>query len=110
MIREGLYKVEFKTQIGMGYGVVLIRSGKLWGGDTGMFYIGSYTEDGNKIVANVAIDRHSRTAAIPTSVFGVERANITLTGVVSGDVVTTTGTAREAPGVTFQATLRFLSE
>lgn len=109
-MREGLYKVQFQTKLGMGYGVVYAKDGHMWGGDSGMFYAGTYREADGKLTAEVDVDRHTKNPAIPASVFGVDKANITLVGKVNGDTVTTTGTAKQAPGIEFQAILTFLRE
>jgi hypothetical protein len=44
------------------------------------------------------------------SVFGIDRVNITLKGTANGDSAKMTGTAREAPGVSFQATLTKIAD
>ena len=108
-MREGLYRVQFQTQLGAGAGIVYARDGKLWGGDAGIFYVGTYQEDGDKFTAKVSIDRHTQHPGI-ASVFGVDKANITLTGSSSGGTITTTGTAAEVPGVQFQAILTHIRD
>jgi hypothetical protein len=109
IMREGLYKVQFQTQLGAGAGVAVARDGKMWGGDSGIFYTGTYKDEGGTITASVAIDRHTKHPGI-ASVFGVDRANITLTGKDTGSTITMTGKAAQAPGVSFQAILTHLAD
>ena len=108
-MREGIYKVQFQTQLGAGAGVVVARDGKMWGGDSGIFYVGTYSDDGGNITASVAIDRHTVHPGI-ASVFGVDRANITLTGKDTGKTITMTGKAAQAPSISFQAILTHLAD
>jgi hypothetical protein len=107
MIKDGLYKVSFQTPMGVGAGVAYASGGKMWGGDSGIYYVGTYSQEGNQLTANVTTTRHTGGA---NSVFGVDRVHITLRGTVDGDTATTQGTAAEAPGVKFQAILTRLSD
>lgn len=109
MIQDGLYKVDFQTQIGAGSGVVALRDGEVRGGDSGMFYVGSYRESGDEVSAEVVADTHS---SIPEmhSVFGADKVTISLRGRSNGDAAQLSGSAKEAPGVMFQAILTRLSD
>src|SRR2546430_873168 len=96
IMRDGIYKVQFQTQLGQGAGVVVLQGGKFRGGDSNIYYIGTYSQSGDQLTADVATDAHSSGIG---SVFGVDRAHIHLTGKVTGDSAQMTGTAREAPNV-----------
>lgn len=51
---EGLWTIEFGSSLGVfGGGVVVLRGGKLMGGDGGYFYTGSYQENGNSLRATM---------------------------------------------------------
>jgi hypothetical protein len=41
-MQTGLYKVNFKTPLGLGAGVVVLENGMIRGGDSSMFYRGTY--------------------------------------------------------------------
>jgi hypothetical protein len=101
-MRDGLYKVEFQTPLGVGAGVIHLVGGKIWGGDAGLYYVGTYALSGSEFTAEVATDRHTHYAGI-VSVFGKDRVRISLKGTTSGDSGQVVGTAAESPGVTFQA-------
>ena len=108
-MRDGLYRVAFKTQLGEGTGVAYLHGGKLHGGDTGQFYVGDYQAEGGQFRANVISMRHSQYPGM-RSVFGIDTAHITLVGTFQGDNGHFEGTAREAPGVSFTASLHRIAD
>ena len=89
---------------GEGTGVIELNDGKVTGGDTGLAYTGSYVVDGDKFTAFIATERH--TPGQP-SVFGIgiDDVNLTLTGKSTPTTASCTGTAKQAPGLAFEATL-----
>jgi hypothetical protein len=105
---NGLYKVRFETPRGNGTGVVVLQDGHLWGGDSSMFYTGTYSlKDGafnGMLVTNV----HTIAPHKP-SIFGRDIVHITLTGTFSRDYGEINGAAREAPEIGFKAELTKLS-
>jgi hypothetical protein len=108
-MQNGLYKVEFKTPLGAGAGVVFLQDGKLHGGDSAMFYVGKVSEKGDDLIAEVEGKLHTNVPGM-SSVFGVNHTHINLKGKGSGNAANLTGTAKEAPGVAFQAKLTKISD
>jgi len=108
-VRNGLYKIDFETQRGGGQGVVYLRNGKIWGGDSGWYYIGTYEQDGDDFTASVTLKDHTKHTHI-TSALGVDEAEMTLKGVADGDAFKTKGKSKQAPGVTFVCKLSRLSD
>ena len=102
MLENGKYSVWFRTPLGEGTGVVLLRDGELTGGDTVLAYTGSYDQDGNAFSVNIATRRHSPGQL---SVFGIDNVDLTLEGKTAGRVGSCRGTTRQAPGMTFEATI-----
>jgi hypothetical protein len=112
MLRNGSYSAWFRTRQkegtgamqGEGIGVIELNDGKVTGGDTVLAYTGSYVADGDKFTAFIATERH--TPGQP-SVFGIgiDVINLTLTGRSTPTTASCTGTAKQAPGLTFEATL-----
>lgn len=100
-MRNGLYRVHFQTPRGGGAGVVALQDGKISGGDSRIYYTGTYSESGVQFTAQVKTDAHTPTPGM-VSVFGVDRVNITLKGTSTGDSAQLTGTAAEAPGSVFK--------
>jgi hypothetical protein len=103
-MQDGLYKVEFQTPLGAGAGVVVLKGGKIQGGDSIMYYTGDFTENGHDFTAQVESRRHTYVPG-SHSVFGVDLAHIKLTGKTNGDTAVAQGAAAEAPSVPFQARL-----
>jgi hypothetical protein len=108
-MRDGLYKVEFKTLLGAGSGVVVLQDGRLRGGDAALYYVGTYGIEGNAFLANVVTNRHTNYPGI-VSVFGIDRVHINLKGTFEEDTITALGTAAEAPNIKFQARLQRISD
>lgn len=104
MKHDGFYSIEFHTPLGRGNGVVVLTNGEARGGDSVIFYTGSYQLEGDDFVAKIRTGAHCQ---IPGSfsVFGRNDVNITLSGKFVGTNATLTGTAPEAPGVTLTARL-----
>ena len=109
MVKNGLYRVSFQTPLGAGAGVLHLMDGRLWGGDTGLYYVGTYTINENELIADVTTNRHTQ---IPgnTSVFGIDHVHIQLRGPVQEDHIAMTGSAAEAPGISFQVILNRIAD
>ncbi|CCE05784.1 conserved hypothetical protein [Bradyrhizobium sp. STM 3843] len=105
-MQDGLYSVEFRTPFSFGYGVVTLANGNLTGGDAALYYTGTYDLNGDAFTAKVKTARHAPGAI---SVFQRDQVTIDLNGTVAGNSMTATGTAAEAPGVTFTAKLTLLA-
>ena len=103
-MQNGLYKVEFKTPLGAGAGVVVLQDGKIQGGDSSMYYVGDYSESGQTFSARLEGKLHTNMPGL-VSVFGVNHTHIKLSGQTSGDSAVMQGKADEAPTVQFQAKL-----
>jgi hypothetical protein len=108
-MRDGLYKVQFDTQRGTGSGVVFLQGGKLRGGDSRIYYVGTYDENGGQFSARVTTDQHTDVPGM-SSVFGVDRSNINLRGIGTVDSAEMKGTAAEAPGISFRAVLTRIAD
>ena len=102
MLRNGSYSAWFRTPQGEGTGIVVLNDGKMIGGDTVIAYTGSYVEEGDKFTASITTERHTQGQP---SVFGVDEIDLTLTGKSTPTTASCTGTAKQAPGLTFEATL-----
>jgi hypothetical protein len=103
-LQNGLYCVTFGTPLGQGTGVAYLSDGQLHGGDSSMFYSGSYEQNGDSFEATVRIGTHTKYADIQ-SVFGVPEADIQLKGQSANTTATTTGSSPQAPGISFSARL-----
>lgn len=108
-LQNGLYKVSFRTPLGEGNGVIVLQDGQVRGGDSIIYYIGTYTQDGNQFSADVTTDAHSNTLGLQP-VFGKPHVRLNVKGTTQEDSVTLTATSPDAPGVTAQGTLTRLGD
>jgi hypothetical protein len=106
-MKAGLYKVDFKTPAGSGAGVVVLENGVIHGGDSMMFYRGTYRASGGKFTVDFVAGKHT---IIPGMIsgFGHDSATISLVGTNTDTTAIMTGSAKEVPGVTFQAVLALI--
>jgi hypothetical protein len=108
-MRDGLYKVDFHTVHGTGSGVIYAADGKLRGGNSAFAFLGSYSRNGETILAKVSTQRHNHDPSFKP-LFGIDRITLTLKGIACGDMLDFEGTALQAPGVNFKAVLTLISE
>jgi hypothetical protein len=108
-MKDGSYKIDFKSPLGTGSGVMHAHGGKLWGGDAGLYYIGTYSQTGNRVTATVKTFRHAQPAGT-RSVFSKDQLAIALNGTAEDDCVHFSGSAPEAPGLSISAVMRRISD
>ena len=102
MHRDGRYAVWFRTSRGEGTGIVHVADGIISGGDSFFTYSGSYEVDDGRFTAALNITRH---AAGPPTLFGLDEVELELAGKFSGRMASCSGAARQAPDMSFEATL-----
>lgn len=107
MLRDGKYAAWFRTARGQGTGIVHLTEGRIAGCDSFFTYGGSYCVDGNRFTAVLTVKRHADGAP---GVFGPDEVEANLSGVCNSSVATCSGTAKQAPDVTFEATLIYSRE
>ena len=107
MLGNGKYSVWFRTPLGEGTGLVMLRDGAINGGDTVLAYTGSYNQDGDVFTAEIATRRHTPGQL---SVFGIDNVEIAVAGKSSPAVASCRGTTRQAPGMAFEAILIPIAE
>lgn len=106
---DGLYKAHFRTRLGEGEALISLHGGILEGGDIIMYYVGKYSVEGDRFVANLKTARH---ASVPgkSNVFGRDSVRVDLSGSISGDAIEARGQSPDAPGVSFSAHLKRLPQ
>jgi len=102
MLRNGRYAVWFKTPRGEGTGMITLTDGQVSGSDAVLSYSGSYQVNGDAFTAAITTRRH---AEGHPSLFGIDDLDLALTGKSMEKTAVCTGTARQAPDLSFQATL-----
>jgi len=101
MLQNAQYSVWFRTPAGEGHSIVSLMDGDVSGADNISYYTGTYVQGVNKFAATIAVKRHTQG---PPSVFGVDNVDITLSGKSTPTTASCFGTAKQAPGITLQAT------
>jgi hypothetical protein len=104
---EGFWIVQYEGMKGNGGGVAMFIKGKVFGGDTGYTYIGSYQTQGNSVKAHVKV--RNFLPDVP-SVLGVTGDfELMIDGTIEGDVIKGTGSlpsAQQAVGIALKLTKR----
>jgi hypothetical protein len=101
---EGFWLVQFEALKDKGGGVALFIKGRVFGGDSGTTYIGTYETDEKTMKARVRI--HNFLPGV-VSVIGVEGDyDLYVTGTVEGDVIKGTGSpvGRQVAGMALRLT------
>ncbi len=94
---EALWSIEFIANTGdFGAGVVVFESGRLFGGDSGYFYVGNYRISAGILTAEVIVNHYSGPF---NSVFGsLTKFTLSLSGQVNQNTFDVIGTTKEFPG------------
>ncbi len=106
-MKDGIYKVNFKTGNGSGTGIVVFASGSVRGGDSLMYYTGTVKESENEIKVSLRVRKHSDVPGM-RSVLGSDDANLELSGTSTNDTATVSGSPVGMPSISFEAQLNLL--
>lgn len=103
---EGFWIVQYEGMKGNGGGVAMFIKGKVFGGDTGYTYIGSYQTQGNSVKAEVAV--RNFLPDIPSVLGVVGDFELNIEGKLEGDVIKGTGSLAnsQAVGIAVKLTKR----
>jgi hypothetical protein len=98
---ESLYVVEFGDIAGFGYrngGVVILETNRVFGGDSGYFYLGDYSVFGDRFAACVKITKHNPSWE---NVFGDDapQFEIRVLGSIEGDIIVAGMERLDRPGL-----------
>ncbi|WP_169568809.1 GrlR family regulatory protein [Sneathiella limimaris] len=103
-MQEGLYTGEFETPFGKGTGVLHFSNGEINGGNSALFYVGTYSVDGNTLNAEVRTKRFTISGEV-ASIFGVDDITIHMEGEIDGDTIVIDGVADEVPDMQMRGKL-----
>jgi len=103
---EGFWVVQYEGMRGNGGGVVVFIKGKVFGGDTGYIYLGSYRTDGKAVKAQVSV--RAFLPNVPSVLGVVGDFDLEIEGQLEGDVIRGTGSlsSQKAVGVALKLTKR----
>lgn len=107
---DGMYVVTFKSPLGEGSGVIVLRQGKIQGGDSIMYYDGSYQESGaGGFRGTLRTGQHTKVVGM-ASVLGDTSASLEFDAYVENGAGTVTGKSPQSPGLTLNATLKKIAD
>ncbi len=86
---EGFWTVQFTGVQGWGAGVITLIGGRVFGGDSGFLYTGTYAQQGNALTARVHIKQYN--SGVP-NVMGRNEFDLELNGTLQGNTLAGTGT------------------
>jgi hypothetical protein len=103
---EGFWIVQYEGMQGKGGGVVMFIKGRVFGGDTGYTYQGTYTTQGHAIRARVSV--HNFIAGIPSVVGIAGDFELSIEWTVEGDIIRATGSlvGVQKPGIAVKLSKR----
>ncbi len=103
---EGFWIVQYEGMKGSGGGVVFFLKGKVFGGDTGYTYTGSYQTQNDSVKARVMV--RNFLADVPSVLGVVGDFELNIDGKMEGDVIKATGTVPnlQAVGIALKLTKR----
>jgi hypothetical protein len=109
-VLQGLYKFRFTTERGTGCGVMFATAGgRLYGGDSGSSFVGSFTEANGVISVGFRMSRHYHDPKY-VPMFEVDNIDMNFTGVRRGEEVHFEGGSAALPGVRFATVLTPISD
>src|SRR3978361_738772 len=113
-MKNGLYSIHVNLQdgrSGKGSGVIMFRDGKMLGGESYLFYTGSYTTKGETFKGEVLIQRHTSSPDANPLFGGPNPVGIGVTGTFPDKAAVMNGTALVGKASQiFKATLRKLAD
>lgn len=110
VVRDGLYRIAFRTELGAGAGIAVLIDGRVRGGDAHRYFFGQYQPSGEgRVRVALQICRHALPNAA-RSVFGADDIRLDLEGQVAGDEAVLAGQSPEVPGLRFEAVLSRLAD
>jgi hypothetical protein len=105
VLLKGLYKFAFKTARGTGCGVMFAtEDGKLYGGNSGSSFIGSYKVEGEQIVSEMMMSRHNHDPAY-APLYPVDNVVMTFRSHWKDEELHSKGETAALPGVIFESVL-----
>jgi hypothetical protein len=92
---DGLWTAKFATSQGSGSGVVTLSEGRITGGDTNYYYVGTYAAQGSSITASLRVIHF---VGPLNNVFGpIRELVLSISGSIGGRLVMATAHSPSAP-------------
>lgn len=104
IMENGLYIAKFRTPLDDASGVIVVDNAHVYGGDSGMYYVGEVSGTEDRLVVTLRVRQHDDSKF---SVFGdFSDFTLSLTGKKKGTGYYFEGRAKEAPSLRFEAELK----
>ncbi len=104
VMESGLYLAQFRTPLDDARGVIVVEGSTVYGGDSGMYYVGEISGTEKRIDVTLRVRQHDKNTF---SVFGdYDDFTLVLTGKKTGSTFLFEGRAKEAPSLRFEASLK----
>jgi hypothetical protein len=100
---DGFWTVQFQGVQGGGGGVAVFTNGKVFGGDSGYTYTGTYKENNNAVTARISVQNFS--PGVPNVMGRQGNFELEFTGTVSGDVMKVVANLVGQPAMKLNASL-----
>ena len=92
---EALWSINFATRSNEGAGVIVLETGRLFGGDSSFCWTGTYELSGNRITGEAHVRRHAD--YLPSLIPGLDDYRLTFEGDFAEDEFTIFGSVLGAP-------------
>lgn len=105
---EALWSVEFQSSFGMrGTGIAVFETGRVFGGDSSMIYVGSFKVENGVIHSEINVRKYAQVQGM-ASVVGLDSFNLSVIGTPNRDSLVLSGHVVEDPSrkITIKATRR----
>jgi hypothetical protein len=100
---DGFWTVQFQGVQGGGGGVAVFTNGKIFGGDSGFTYTGTYQENNNALKARVSVQNF--VPGVPNVMGRQGNFELEFTGTVSGDTINVAASLVGQPAMKLNARL-----
>lgn len=97
---EALWTLKFgRYGVQEGAGVMALDAGRIFGGDSSVSFVGTYTVQDEKLTAKVHVKRHSR---FSVNIFEIDEFDLVITGVAGSKQLRLLGEVVGQPGAVIQ--------
>jgi hypothetical protein len=97
---EALWSAEFRSNFGMqGTGIVVLETGRVFGGDSSMIYVGSFKADDKVIRFDINVKKYAHVPGM-ASVVGLDSFNLKVSGTPAREGFLLSGHVVEDPSRT----------
>lgn len=94
---DGLWTAKIQAGGSSTSGVMVFANGRVLGGDSGFMWTGTFKVSGGSVKADIYVKNYD--PRIPPRLFGVTEYDVSMYGVIKGDLISATGSSPAYRGV-----------